>query len=334
MTASKVLERKDVPQESKWKGEAVFASWVEWNAEVEALTADLAQLSAFDGKLAQGPTVLADWLASWTAFDRRLMRLFVYARMASVVDANDMTAKENMGQMMGLYAKYKAAIAFADPAILDLEERLPAWIKEEPRLKMYEHYFDNLMRQKAHLRSGEVEEILGMLQEPFNQTYQTSRELTDLDLKFPDAVDSQGQSHAVVQATVPPSGIQNADRELRRNAWENYCDGFLSVKNTLASNYIASVKQNVFLARVRGYNSVLEAQLAPYNIPLAVFHNLIDTFKANIGTWHRYWEVKRKALGVEKLHPYDIWAPNCAESARRSLSRWGRYDLRGHGAPR
>jgi oligoendopeptidase F len=309
MTASRVLDRKDVPQESKWNAQAVYASWAEWDAEAETLTADLPQLSTFAGRLAEGPALLADWLALWTALDRRLMRLYSYVRMATAVDANDMTAKEHMGQITGLYAKLKAMTAFAEPAMLELGETLLVWTKEEPRLELYEHYFEDLLRQKEHRRSAEVEQILGMVDEPFYQTYLTAMELSNLDMTFPEALDSQGQSHPVVQATIPPSGIQSPDRQLRRNAWENYFDAFLALKNTLASNYIASVKQNVFLARVRGYNSVLEAKLAPHNMPLAVFHNLLDTFKVNISTWHRYWAVKRKMLAVDELHPYDIWAP-------------------------
>lgn len=308
MTVSNVLERKDVPQESKWNDKAVFASWDEWKTEAEALKSDLPQLSTFEDKLDQGPIVLADWLELVASLDRRLMRLWSYAYMANAVDANDMAAKENLGQVMGLYARFKAASAFAEPAMLQLGETLMAWTKEESRLTPYEHYFDNLLRQMAHRRSAEVEEILGMVREPFSQTGNTASELTDLELKFADALDSQGQNHPVIQATVPRS-LQDADRKLRRTAWENYYDGYLGLKNTLASNYITSVKQNVFLARVRGYSSVLEAQLAPYNMPVEVFHNLLDTYKANITTWHRYWEVKRKVLGVDKLHPHDIWAP-------------------------
>ncbi len=309
MTANRVLERKDVPQESRWNDQAVFASWNEWRAEAKMLAADLPQLSAFEGKLSQGPAVLADWLDLWTVLDRRYMRLFVYARMATAVDANDMIAKEHMDQLIGLYTRLKALAAFAEPSILQLGETLLAWTEEEPRLKLYEHYFDNLLRQKEHRRSAEVEQILGMVREPFLQTYLTSLELTNLDMTFPDAVDSRGQNHAVVQAALPPSGIQSPDRELRRTAWQNYCDGYLALKNTLASNYIASIKQDLFLARVRSYDSVLEAKLAPHNVPIDVFHNLLDTFKANLGTWHRYWAVKRKLLGVDELHPYDIWAP-------------------------
>ncbi len=309
MTTSEVLERKDVPQESKWNDKALFASWNEWETEAEAVESALPQLAAFEDSLTQEPAVLADWLTLVTGLDRRLMRLFVYAFFANSVDANDMAAKEHMGQVMGLFAKFKAASAFAEPAMLQLGDKLVVWAKEESRLALYEHYFEDLLRQRAHRRSAEVEEILGMLQEPFRQTGQTASELTNLEMKFATALDSQGQSHPVVQATLPPRGIQDPDRELRRTAWENYCDGYLGFKNTLASNYIASVKQNVFLARVRGYNSVLEAQLAPFNMPVEVFHNLIDTYKANIATWHRYWEVKRKLLGMDRLHPYDIWAP-------------------------
>ena len=308
MTTSKVLQRKDVPQESRWNDKVVFDSWDEWQSEAEAVRSDLPQLSTFDGQLTQGPTELADWLASVTSLDRRIMLLWTFAYMANSVDANDVTAKEKLGQSMGLFAKFKAVTAFAEPAMLQLGETLRVWAKEGPRLTRYEHYFDNLLRQKAHKRSAEVEEILGLLEEPFSQTYRTAKELTNLDMTFADALDSQGQNHPLLQATMAPS-IQDPDRELRRTAWEKYCDGYLALKNTLASSYITSVKQNVFLARVRGYNSVLEAQLAPGNMPVEVFHNLIDTFKANIATWHRYWEVKRKVLGVDQLHPYDIWAP-------------------------
>ncbi|MFN2141301.1 MAG: oligoendopeptidase F [Candidatus Promineifilaceae bacterium] len=309
MTAGDVLERKDVPQESKWNSKAVFASWAEWKAEAEAVESALPQLAAFDGKLTQGPAELADWLTLVTSLDRRLMRLYVYAFMANSVDASDMAAKESMGRVIGLYAAFTAESAFAEPAMLQLGDTLLDWAEEEERLTLYEHYFDDLLRQKAHRRSAEVEELLGMVQEPFSQSHQTFGELTNLEMKFADAQDSQGESHAVVQATVPPRGIQDPDRELRRTAWENYCDGYLDLKHTLASNYIASVRQNLFLARARGYSSVLEAQLAPFNMPVEVFHNLIETYKANLNTWHRYWEVKRKVLGVEKLHPYDIWAP-------------------------
>ncbi|MBT4141417.1 MAG: oligoendopeptidase F family protein, partial [Candidatus Latescibacteria bacterium] len=174
---------------------------------------------------------------------------------------------------------------------------------------IYKHHFEDLLRQKTHLRSAEVEEVLGLLSEPFSGISQTASELTNTDLKFDDATNSTGEPCPVGQTTVPPTGIQSSDREQRRTAWESFSDGYLSVQNTLASNYLTSVKQQVFNIRVRKYNSVLESRLFPSNTPVDVFHNLINTFKTNLPTWHRYWEIKRRVLGVDQLHPYDIWAP-------------------------
>ena len=306
---SDVLERKDVPPESKWHSEALFASWEAWEAEAKALESMLPQLPAFEGTLDQGPSVLADWLDLVMGMDRRLMRLYVYAYFSNVVNANDVAAKEHLGKIMGLFAEYNAVTAFAEPAILQQGEALLDWAAEEPRLAHYHHYFEDLLRQRAHRRSPEVEEILSMVQESFWQAEHTPSELTDLEIKFAAALDNQDKRHPVMQSTMP-SILQDPDRELRRTAWENYSDGYLSFKNTLASCYLTSVKQNLFMARVRGYDSVLEARLNPANMPLEVFHNLIDAFRENIPTWHRYWEVKRKVLGVDELHPYDIWAPS------------------------
>jgi oligoendopeptidase F len=317
MTTSEGLQRKEMPPESKWHSQALFESWQEWELEAAALEALLPQLPAFESDLTQRPERLADWFTLVSDLDRRLMRLFVYAYFANSVDANDMKAKEHMGQITALFARFKAASAFAEPAMLQLGDVLLAWTKEEPRLAHYKHHFDDLLRQKAHRRSAEVEEILSMVQEPFRQAVHTASELTDLEMKFADALDSQGQKHPVIQTTLP-SALHDPDRQLRRTAWENYYDGYLSFKNTLASSYLASVKQNLFFARVRGYDSVLEARLKPANMPLEVFHNLLDTFRDNIPTWHRYWSVKRRVLGVEELHPYDIWAPSALDSAAAS----------------
>ncbi|MCB0127971.1 MAG: oligoendopeptidase F, partial [Caldilineaceae bacterium] len=147
------------------------------------------------------------------------------------------------------------------------------------------------------------------LADPFSGAGTTYRELTNADLRVADAVDSQGRHHPVRDATPAPTGIQSADRTHRRTAWQNFADSHLAIQNSLAGTYLTVVKQHVFLAKVRGYNSVLEMMLASSNLPVAVFHNVINTFKRELPLWHRYWAVKRKALGVDALHPYDIYAP-------------------------
>ncbi len=259
------------------------------------------------GKLSEGAETLADWLDLYQAEVGRLARLQVYVGMSTAVDTNNSKAKAARGQLSAYLGEFSAAAAFADPEIQGIGEELYVWA-ETPRLTPYRHYFDNLLRKMPHTRSAEVEGVLGMLEDTFESIYSTASELTNSDLEFADAVDSQGTRHPVMQATINAC-LESKDRELRRTAWESYCDAYLSMQNTLASNYLAHVKASVFQARVRGYHSVLEARLKPYNLPVEVFYNLIESFQANLPVWHDYWEAKRALLGVDALHPYDIWAP-------------------------
>lgn len=300
--------RKDVPKEHTWNAEAMFSNWEAWEAERKSASNSIAKLSEFKGKLGKGVDKLADWLEIYQDQLASLIRLTVYVRMSMAVDASDTAAKSAYGQLMSFRGDFNAATAFAQPEMLSLDEQLLVWA-EDPHLQVYRHYFDNLLRQKPYTRSPEVEEVLGMLEDTFGSIPQTAIELTNSDMKYAEAVDGKGKAHQVAQATVTPTGIQSPDRELRRTAWESFCDAHLEMKNTLASNYLTHVKASLFETRARSYSSVLEMRLKPFNLPVEVFYNLIHTFKANLPVWHRYWEVKRKILGVEAIHPYDIWAP-------------------------
>jgi oligoendopeptidase F len=301
-------KRTDAIPGSTWQPEKYFVTWAAWEAEYKTALADVAQLVEFEGKLSQSPEKLVEWFETYTFQTRRLARLRIFAQLSASVDGEDPEPKKYIGQIMSLQGKLLAATAFAEPELMANGETFLKWTQENPELEVYNHYFNNLIRQKSYLRSAEVEEIIGLLSEPFGQTSRTASELANVDLKFADAVDSQGNKHPVRQSLLIANS-QHPDREFRRTAWQSFCDGYSTSINTFASNYIAHVKQQVFLARVRGYESVLEAALSPYNVPSNVFHNLINTFKANLPTWHRYWDVKRRALGVDKLYPYDIMAP-------------------------
>jgi oligoendopeptidase F len=308
MEANGVLLRKDAPPESKWDVEHVFPSWEAWEAEFEAVKGEIPRVESFTGRLGEGPEVLADWLEMLSQVWRRMMRLHLYPYMHTVVNADDTQAKGNLGQAMGLVAQLQAASAFAEPEMLALGDQLLTWAEENPRLAIYAHHFDNLLRIQKHVRSPEVEAILGRLTDPFSAPFQTYSELTNSDLDLGEAEESTGHRHPTTQSNMS-THMHSPDRTRRRTAWERYSDGYVRMQNTLASNYIAHVKQAVFMARERGYDSVLESMLVPHNIPLEVFHNLLATFQQHLPTWHRYWEVKRRALGVETIHPYDIWAP-------------------------
>ena len=308
MTKKTGLLRKDALPESKWAGEQIFPTWDDWQAEFDTVKGEISKLTEFEGTLMSSPERLAAWMEHLNDLTLRAARLGSFARFASTVDGSDVEAKAASGQASGLMAEFGAAKAFAVPEMLAESEKLVLWAEQEPGLKLYAHHFDNLVRQKAHLRSAEVEEILGLLNAPFDAVHQVFNELTNTDIKFEDAVDSAGDRFPVQQSTLTDA-LQSPDRQRRRTAWEHYHDGYLDVQNTLAANYIAWVKQQVFLAKVRGYGSVLEMRLSPFNVPLEMFHNLIDTFVSNLPLWHRYWDVRRRALGLKEIRPYDLWAP-------------------------
>ncbi len=313
MQTESILRRKDAVPQSTWDIDSVFPSWEAWEAELAALKAESSTLTDFAGRLGDDATVLADWLEIYSNFRRRAMKVRLYPYMHTVVDSHDAESKGKLGQAMGVIGQMLAATAFAEPEIMAVGEALFAWAESEPRLAVYRHYFDDLLRQKAHRRSAEVEEVLGMLADPFSGAFQTYGDLTNSDLDFGEAEDSAGNRYPIQQSNLR-THLHNPDRTRRRTAWENFNDAYVRMQNTLAANYIAHVKQSVFQAQVRGYDSVLALMLDPFNIPLDVFHNLLDTFKQNLPVWHRYWDAKRRLLGVETLYPYDIWAPLTTQS--------------------
>ena len=168
-------------------------------------------------------------------------------------------------------------------------------MKDEPRLAFFAHYVDRLEKRQAHVRSGEVEEVLAMVNDPFFAATSIYNALNNAELTFHPAIASDGTQLEVGQASIGAL-ITHADREVRRTAWENYSDGYLKFKSTLAATLTATIRQDVFNARARGYESSLHASLAPNNIPVEVFHNLIEVFKKNLPTWQRYWRLRKKAF--------------------------------------
>jgi oligoendopeptidase F len=301
--------RSAVPQEHRYNRESMFATPDDWRAAYERVMARTAEADKYRGHLADSPSTLAEWLSVSEDIWLALGKVFIYAAMEQAVDTTDQAATAMLDQVYGLYGRWQAATAFTNPELLQIgHETLNGWIKSEPRLSIYQQMIDDLFRQQEHVRSAEVEELLGAVSEPFAAYDKSPNSLINADLKFRPARDSGGGEREVTHGTMSLL-LYDTDREVRRTAWENYADGFLSVKNALAAGLTGAMKRDVFYMRARRFDSVLEAQLFQYNLPTSVFHNLIDTYKKHIPTWHRYWRARKKALGVDALHPYDIWAP-------------------------
>ncbi|WP_420644533.1 oligoendopeptidase F [Candidatus Leptofilum sp.] len=302
-------KREEIPQQYKWDVESIFTSPEEWETAVSQFQTQLQEIAKFKGRLSEGPTVLGDYFEATDVMATAVGKIFVYASLNYSVDTTNQEAAARNDRARGLFGMAMATTAFAQPEMLAIGfDTLRDWLTQDERLTDYGHYLNQLEKQQEHVRSAEVEQVLGMVRDAFGTASATHGILANADLKIEPAVGSDGQTYDVTQGTI--GGLTtHADREVRRTAWTNYADAHLAFKNTMANALAAGVKQDVFNMRVRGYKNSLEAALSSNFIPTEVFHNLIDTYKANLPTWHRYWSIRRRALGYDKLYPYDVKAP-------------------------
>jgi len=311
---SKTGDRESTALKYRWNAESVFADWSAWEQEFMSLEEELPSLGKLAGTLGQSPAMLKGAMDVIQVFLQRLNKVVFFAYMSQSVNTRDQTASEKLSKAQGLYARGMGELAFVDPELLALDqEMLAGWVRETPGLAYLDHYLDNLFRKKDHIRSQEVEQLLGMAADPFRAVEMTYGMLTDADFIFPVAVDSRGEEIQVSQGTFLRL-LNNADRGLRASAWESYLGEYKDHRNTLAANLAVSIKQCVLTNRVRKYPDSLTGVLSTHKIPVQVFHNLVDTFKKNLPLWHRYWRIRRRLLGVEELQPYDSWAPLTSSS--------------------
>ncbi len=309
MTPDTTPTRSAIDKKYTWNAESMFATPQAWEAEVKSILESLPSVKQFQGRLKEGPvTLLAAFKASEEIYIR-VDRVVVYAGFAYSVDTTDQGAAAMSSKAQGVSGQVVAAISFINPELIEIGEiTLRQWLADEPGLMLYKQYIDNLFRQQAHVRSAEVEEILGMLADPFSGPVTTASMLTNADFKYSSAINSAGQTIEVTEGVLWKI-LSTEDRAARQSAWESYMDRHLEFKNTLSSNLANSIKQNIFQMKARRHESSLAASLYQDSVPVEVFHNLIETFKKNLPVWQRYFEIRKKGLGVAELQPYDMWAP-------------------------
>ena len=304
-----IRTRAEIPAKYKWNAASVYETDAAWEAEADSLLVQLEAVKQMEGSVGKTAQTLADALDTSNALLETFGKVITYSFNAQAVDNADANAARMFGKTQSILGQILAGIGFIQPEILAIDaDTLTKWREQEPRLKIYGQYFDDLFRQQAHIRSAEVEEVMGLAQDPLSSLYTTMNVLTNSEMKYPNACTSDGRELVLTQGTLEEI-LASPDREARRTAWEGFRDTHLAFKNTLASNLLASVKANVFAQRVRKYASTLEGSLFVNNIPPQVFHNLIQTTRKNLHVWHKYWRVRREALGQRELQPYDVWAP-------------------------
>ena len=308
---TKVPVRSKLEKKFTWNAESVFSSDEAWESEIQQILKDVSSVKRFQGRLAEGPAILLEALEAVYELISCAQKAFMYAGFSYAVDTTNQHAAGMRSKAQGVYGQILSAVAFMQPEILAIgRDTLDEWTKgpSGEKLATYKQSFDDLFRKQEHVRSAEVEEILGLVSDPLEGPSNSTSMLTNADFKFKPVKDSKSIVLDLTQGTIS-SLLHNPDRKARRAAYNNYMDQYIEHKNTLASNLAHSIKANVFYMRARKHESTLAASLFDLNIPTDVFYNLIDTFKKNLPVWHRYFEIRRKALGLKKLAYYDMWAP-------------------------
>lgn len=302
-TAAPLPARHELPRDQTWDFEAIFATLGDWDAEFEALGAAFGSVQRFNGHLGDSPEGLLEFLTTRDALSLRMQRLGQYAMMANMVDGGDTSASSRRERMNGLYGAYGAAFAFVKPELLKLEQATLALWLARPELRDYARTFELLWQTAAHVRSTEVEELLGLIAGPFGTAQGIHRTLVNMDLKLGSVGDIKIEHGNIEILTASP------EREIRQQAWERYADAHLSMRHTQAAAYSTCVHQNVFLARARRYPDAVSATLAQSELPSGVLSSLLEAFRSHLPTWHRYFAVRARALKLGALHEYNFKAP-------------------------
>lgn len=310
MSNSETIRARDqIPQEDTWALEDLYPSDESWEQALSALTARQAEAAAFAGKLGESGETLCAFLHLVEDVDGQTELLANYAMRKADQDTRNATYQAMVGKLMGVLTAVGAAFSFATPEIMAIpEEALEGFYKAAPGLERYRRYLNNERRRKAHTLSAAEERLLAAAGEMANAPETVFGAFLNADMRYPDAVDSEGKPHALSQSTFVPLE-ESGDRALRKSAYENLYNTLGGMRNTAAGLLDAQNKQQKFFATARKYGSAREAAMDRTNVPVSVYDNLIEAVHRNMDKMHRYVRLRKKLLGVDELHFYDVYTP-------------------------
>ena len=310
MSNSETIRARDqIPQEDTWALEDLYPSDESWEQALSALTARQAEAAAFAGKLGESGETLCAFLHLVEDVDGQTELLANYAMRKADQDTRNATYQAMVGKLMGVLTAVSAAFSFATPEIMAIpEEALEGFYKAAPGLERYRRYLNNERRRREHTLSAAEERLLAAAGEMANAPETVFGSFLNADMRYPDAVDSEGKPHALSQSTFVPLE-ESGDRALRKSAYENLYNTLGGMRNTAAGLLDAQNKQQKFFATARKYGSAREAAMDRTNVPVSVYDNLIEAVHQNMDKMHRYVRLRKKLLGVDELHFYDVYTP-------------------------
>ena len=299
--------RNDIPLRDRWATEDLYASDELWEQELRKMIELGKEMASYEGKLGSDAKTLLRYMELLEDIQVRSSQLANYAQRKGDEDTR-VAAYQAMGsKMSAAFVELTTETSFETPEIMAIpEETLERFYAEEPGLERFRRYLADERRLRDHTLSPAEEKLLASAGAITHTPSDVFGMLQNADMTYPDAIDSQGSAHKLTGGTFVPLQM-SPDRELRRDAYEKLYGTLNSFKNTSAALLYGQVKQLKFLADARHYGSSLEASLSRTNVPTSVYHNLIEAVHQNMDKMHRYVRLRKKMLGVEELHFYDVY---------------------------
>ena len=315
--AKELLKRSEVNPEFTWNLADMYADVAAWEADIAVIREMAAGLEQMEGKVTASAENLLQTLSQMPAMEEKMDLAFNYAARLSDEDAGNTTHQAMVQKLHGVISNISSKLAFIEPEILETsEEVLDTCFAQLPELELYRKQIQEIQRLKPHSLSAEMEKLVAMTGEMSRTASQTFSIFNNADLKFPEVVDENGDTVRITHGRFV--GLEeSADRRVRKETFEKLYHTYKQYENTLASLYSGQVKQQIFKAKARKYNSTLEAAVNANNVSPKVYENLVATVNDNLDKMHRYVRLRKKMLGVDELHMYDIYTPMIPDAARK-----------------
>ena len=312
MNGTKTPNRDEIPEADKWDLSHLFSSADKWGEDFAWIQRTYPSLTNWNGRLGESARRLAELLEFDKALDLKIERVSHYASLQLAEDSANPDYLARMGQLQNLFTKIGETASFIVPEIQAIDDESFAHFLDDPALQEWRTRLSRIRRLKPHVLSEREERLLALGSSALDGYDDTFSQLTDVDMKFGLLLDEKGEERPLTQSSYGAFMVKR-DHGLRKRAFHQFYDEFQDHQFTLAATLSYSVKADVFRARARNYPSALEASLFKDDIPVAVYDGLIAAVRANLGPLQRYYDLRRRVLGLEQLHAYDTYVPLVAE---------------------
>lgn len=307
--SERIPQRQEIAAENKWSIEDIYATDELWEADYAKAKSFAEKIATYKGLLSTSSEKLLEYMKLDDELSVLLDSLVNYAQRKNDEDTRVAKYQDMVSRVEMLYVEIAGAASFVTPELLSIsDEDMERFYKEQSGLALYKRSFDSIRRRRAHILSEAEERIMALTGEMAGSPDNIFSMFNDADLKFPDAVDKDGNAHQVTHGSYIPL-VQSSDRVLRKSAFESLYHVYEGFKNTSAAVLSSQVKTLVFSARARKYSNTLEAALDRNEVPVEVYSRLIEAVHDNMGYMHRYVKLRKKLLGVDELHAYDLYTP-------------------------